>query len=153
MSRTSNQHTRKTPQNLHPLQPIYKKAHITLIMSSTRKVFIIGGTGAQGLPIIEALARDGAYSVRILTRDTSSRRAQSLLSTYPGRVELVPGTFTSESDVRAGMAGCWGAFVNIDGFAVGEALEIFYTMRCYELAIQTGVKMYVHGNIDFGCKR
>ncbi|KAK4210315.1 hypothetical protein QBC37DRAFT_448497 [Rhypophila decipiens] len=122
--------------------------------TNMKKIFIIGGTGAQGLPIVQALTQSGTYSVRILTRDPSSPRAQSLLSSAssPELVELFPGSFTSESDVRAGMANCWGAFVNIDGFATGEALEIFYTMRCYELAIEQGLEMYIHGNIDFGYK-
>lgn len=34
-----------------------------------KKVAVIGGTGAQGAAVIKALVQDGAYSVRVLTRD------------------------------------------------------------------------------------
>lgn len=63
-------------------------------------VFVIGGTGAQGIPVICGLAKDGAYRVRALTRDTESRRAKQLLAL--GNVELASGTFASESDLRSG---------------------------------------------------
>jgi hypothetical protein len=111
-------------------------------------IFVIGGTGAQGIPVIRGLVQDNAYTVRVLTRDPSSARAQQLAALSPN-VHLFRGTFTSESDLRTGLTGAWGAFVNIDGFATGEALETFFTIRCYELAIECGVKFYVHGNIDF----
>ena len=58
-------------------------------------IFIIGGTGAQGLAVIDALlapAADGSpspYAVRALTRDTEGRRAKDLAAKG---VELVKGT-------------------------------------------------------------
>ncbi|KAK3309746.1 uncharacterized protein B0T15DRAFT_545733 [Chaetomium strumarium] len=112
------------------------------------KIFVIGGTGAQGLPVIRGLVHDGKYTVRVLTRDTTSRRAQELAGLGPN-VELVQGTFTSEADLRAGFTGAWGAFINIDGFATGEAMETYWTIRAYELAIEHGVQFYVHGNLDY----
>ncbi|KAK4646929.1 uncharacterized protein QC761_100370 [Podospora bellae-mahoneyi] len=120
-------------------------------MSTKPTIFIIGGTGAQGIPVIIGLVQDGAYAVRVLTRDPNSRRAKHLLTLGPD-VSLIPGTFTSEADLRAGFQGCWGAFINIDGFATGEAMETFWTYRCYELAIECGIKFYVHGNLDYGYK-
>ena len=39
---------------------------------TTSKIFVIGGTGAQGMPIIRALVADKKYSVRFLTRDPMS---------------------------------------------------------------------------------
>ena len=47
---------------------------------TTSTIFVIGGTGAQGMPIVRALVADKKYSVRVLTRDSSSPRAQELLS-------------------------------------------------------------------------
>lgn len=111
-------------------------------------IFIIGGTGAQGIPVIRGLVSDEHYAVRILTRDPTSPRAQHLVTLGPD-VTLLRGSFTSESDIRAGLAGCYGAFINIDGFATGEAMETWWTIRCYELALEAGIKMYVHGNLDF----
>jgi NmrA-like family protein len=120
-------------------------------MADRKTVFIIGGTGAQGIPVVKALVQDDKYAVRILTRDPNSLRAEELKALGP-HVEIMEGTFTSEADLRTGFAGCWGAFVNIDGFATGEAMETWWTIRCYEIAIESGVKFYVHSNIDFGYK-
>ena len=43
-------------------------------------IFVIGGTGAQGMPVVRALVADKKYSVRVLTRDSTSPRAQALLA-------------------------------------------------------------------------
>jgi hypothetical protein len=116
-------------------------------------VFIVGGTGAQGMPIVKALVEDGAYKVRILTRDSSSHRAQSLKSLRPEHVEFVEGTFASETDLRAGFRGAELAFINIDGFNTGEKTEIFWAIRSYELALEEGIKFFVYGNLDFVYKK
>lgn len=110
-------------------------------------IFIIGGTGAQGSSVIEALVRDGKYRCRVLTRDTNSAQAKKL--TGLKNIELVTGSFASEHTLRAGFAGCTGAFVNIDGFNCGEKTETYWAVRAYELALESGVKTFVYGNIDF----
>jgi len=119
-------------------------------MSSPRRIFVIGATGAQGIPVCKGLAQDGGYALRILTRDPSSARAKALQAL--GDVEVMDGTFASEADLRRGFRGCWGAFVNIDGFNCGEKAEIFWGMRAYELAIAEGIKFFVWGNIDYAHK-
>ncbi|KAK9252132.1 hypothetical protein V1507DRAFT_444087 [Lipomyces tetrasporus] len=60
--------------------------------SSAFKIFVIGGTGAQGLPIVESLVKDKKYFCRILTRDNSpcALKLEAL-----GNAELVSGTFAS----------------------------------------------------------
>jgi nucleoside-diphosphate-sugar epimerase len=100
-------------------------------------VLIIGGTGAQGIPVVKALVHDGAYKVRLLTRDPSSPRARQLQALRPDLVDLVEGTFAS------------AAFVNIDGFNAGEKTEMFWAVRAYELAIEEGVQFFVYANLDF----
>jgi uncharacterized protein YbjT (DUF2867 family) len=66
-------------------------------MSTTtdkKVIFIIGATGAQGLPVIKALledAEDGTpspYVIRALTRDPEHRRAKEV---EERGVELVKG--------------------------------------------------------------
>ncbi|KAI9714796.1 MAG: hypothetical protein M1820_000085 [Bogoriella megaspora] len=114
-------------------------------------IFIIGGTGAQGIPVIRSLVADKAYRVRALTRDTNSERAKLLLAL--GNVELLDGTFTSKDTLRAGFAGAHGTFVNIDGFNTGEKAEIFWAIRIYELAYESGVKFFVYGNLDYVHKK
>lgn len=89
-------------------------------MASARvsKIFIIGGTGAQGIPVIRGLVKDKKYSCLVLTRDKTSKRAQDLLAL--GNVELMEGSFGDEVTLRKGFNSCDGAFVNIDGFNTGE---------------------------------
>lgn len=114
-------------------------------------VFVVGGTGAQGIPVIRGLVQDGAYRVRCLTRDRTSPRAQQIQAL--GNVELVEGTFASETDLRQGFRGAQYAFVNIDGFNAGEKTEMFWAMRSYELALEEGVGFFVYGNLDFVYKK
>ncbi|KAI1761823.1 NAD(P)-binding protein [Hypoxylon sp. FL1150] len=114
---------------------------------SRRLVAVVGATGAQGIPIVRSLVQSGSYAVRALTRDASSARFKELQSYGP--VELVVGTFASETDLRATFRGAWGAFVNIDGFNSGEKTEMFWTIRAYELAIEEGVEFFVLGNLDY----
>lgn len=93
------------------------------------KILVIGGTGAQGLPIVRGLyihplsfmflnstdchgcylelVKDRRYHVRVMTRDPNSRRAKDLAE-LPG-VELLKGTFASEDDLTSGFTGCDGA--------------------------------------------
>ena len=52
--------------------------------SSKKLILIIGGTGAQGLAVTDALLEPSAdgtpspYAVRVLTRNTEGRRAKEL---------------------------------------------------------------------------
>ncbi|MFL0292739.1 NmrA family NAD(P)-binding protein [Mycobacterium sp. SMC-18] len=117
----------------------------------TSKIFMIGATGAQGLPVARALVADGRYSVRFLTRDATSARAKSLLQL--GGISALEGTFTDEALLREGFRGCDGAFVNIDGFNTGEKTEMYWAMRAYEIAIEEGIRFFVYGNLDYGLKK
>ncbi|MEU6226321.1 NmrA family NAD(P)-binding protein [Streptomyces sp. NPDC047042] len=118
---------------------------------ATSTIFVIGGTGAQGMPIVRALVADKKYSVRVLTRNVNSPRAQALLAL--GNVELVEGSFADEDVLREGFRSCDGAFVNIDGFNTGEKTETYWAFRSYELAIEEGVKFFVYGNLDYALKK
>ncbi|OBT40382.1 hypothetical protein VE00_10075 [Pseudogymnoascus sp. WSF 3629] len=120
-------------------------------MSKVSKVFVVGATGAQGIPIVRELVKDKAYFVRALTRDAQSERAKDLVAL--GNVELVEGTFASEDNLRNGFRGCDRAFVNIDGFNCGEKTETIWAIRSYEIALEEGVKFFVYGNLDFVYKK
>ncbi|UPK95474.1 hypothetical protein LCI18_006409 [Fusarium solani-melongenae] len=124
-------------------------------MSSQNKnaptVFVVGATGAQGIPIVRDLVKDGAYKVRFLTRDADSPRSKALIAL--GNVEPLVGTFASEEDLRKGFRGAQYAFINIDGFNCGEKTETFWAIRSYELALEEGIKFFVYGNLDFSYKK
>lgn len=77
-------------------------------------VFVVGGTGAQGLPIVEALVKDDQYAVCLITRNLSSPRARQLAALSPN-ISFLEGSFASEQNLRAGYAGADYVFVNIEG--------------------------------------
>jgi hypothetical protein len=118
---------------------------------ATSKIFVIGGTGAQGLPIIGALVADKRYSVRALSRNPASRRAKALLAL--GNVSILEGTFADEATLREGFRGCDGAYINIDGFNTGEKTETYWAIRSYEIAVEEGIKFFVYGNLDYALKK
>jgi hypothetical protein len=118
---------------------------------ATSKIFVIGGTGAQGLPVIGALVADKKYSVRALSRDPASRRAKALLAL--GDVSIFEGTFADEGTLRESFRGCDGAYINIDGFNTGEKAETYWAIRAYEIAIEEGIKFFVYGNLDYALKK
>jgi hypothetical protein len=97
-----------------------------------------------------ALAESGRYSVRLLTRNTESARAKALAS-LPN-VTLFRGTQDDSDDLRRAFKGVYGAWVNLDGFTLGEKNELFYGFRAYELARAAGVQHYVWANIEYALK-
>ncbi|GIZ41848.1 hypothetical protein CKM354_000513700 [Cercospora kikuchii] len=118
--------------------------------SDLKLIFVVGGTGAQGLPIVNTLSASGRYAVRVLTRNKNSERAKQLAQ-LPN-VELFEGQQTSQKDLHAGFKGAWGAWVNTDGFTIGEKNELFYGCRAYEIARDEGVKHYIYAATDFALK-
>lgn len=74
-----------------------------------------------------------------MTRDTTGTRAKELAQ-LPG-VELQQGKIDDDEDLRKGFAGCWAAFVNVDGFVVGQKSETFWGIRSYQLAQEAGLKV------------
>ena len=128
-----------------------KPVETTMPSQSISKIFVIGGTGAQGLPVIGGLVADKKYSVRALSRDPASRRANALLAL--GNVSILEGTFADEAILREGFRECDAAYVNIDGFNTGEKTEIYWAIRSYEIAIEEGIKFFVYGNLDYALKK
>ena len=51
------------------------------------------------------------------------------------------------------MQGVYGAWVNTDGFTVGEAKEVWAGMRIFEIALQAGtVRHYVWSSLDYALR-
>ncbi|KAK4553155.1 hypothetical protein LTR86_009685 [Recurvomyces mirabilis] len=115
-----------------------------------KEVLVIGGTGAQGLPVKKALSQSGDYSARVLTRNLGSRRAQDL-SQLP-HVTLVQGSQDNQKDLHKAFKGVWGAWVNTDGFTLGEKNELFYGIRAYEIARHEGVQHYIYAGTNYAVK-
>jgi hypothetical protein len=118
---------------------------------SVSRIFVIGATGAQGIPVVRGLVGDGKYSVLALSRDANSARAKSLVNI--GDVSILEGSFADEANLRKGFRACDGAFINIDGFNTGEKTEMYWAIRAYEIAIEEGIKFFVYGNLDYTLKK
>ncbi|QDK39327.1 NmrA/HSCARG family protein [Bdellovibrio sp. NC01] len=116
-----------------------------------KKILVIGATGAQGSAVVRALAHDKKYEVVIFTRNPSSEHAQELLS-LPG-VSAFQGNTLNEKDIYAAFRQVDGVYCNLDGFAIGEINETYWGIRTFEIAIETGIKHYVWGSLDYLVKK
>ncbi|KAH9940009.1 NAD-P-binding protein [Epithele typhae] len=126
-------------------------------LSSKKLILVIGGTGAQGLAVVDALlkpAADGVpspYAVRVMTRDPANHRARDLVAKG---VEVVQGTTDDFTSVMRAMEGAYGAFVNTDSFTIGEEKEVYTGMRLFEAAKQLGtLRHYVWSGLDYSFKK
>lgn len=87
----------------------------------------------------------------MLTRNPNSDHARKLAA-LPN-VTLVQGSQDSQKDLHAAFTGVYGAWVNLDGFTIGEKSELFYGIRAYEIARHHGVKHYVFANTDYAFRK
>ncbi|KAH9215179.1 NmrA family protein [Leptodontidium sp. 2 PMI_412] len=115
-----------------------------------KEIVVIGGTGAQGLPVVKSLSASKHFAVRVLTRDVNSARAQQVAK-LPN-VTLIQGTQDNQKDLHRAFHGVYGAWVNTDGFTLGEKNELFYGCRAYEIARHEGVQHYVYASTDYALK-
>ena len=103
---------------------------------SSQSVLIIGGTGGQGMPIVEGsahiaslpasihmlilnieLAQNG-FKVRVLTRNQDSDNSKKLATLQ--NVSLYTGAPDDEGSLRKAFAGVDYAFVNLNSWALGS---------------------------------
>ncbi|KAJ6115461.1 hypothetical protein N7486_001239 [Penicillium sp. IBT 16267x] len=115
-----------------------------------KTILVIGGTGAQGVPVVKALATDSKYDIRVLTRNASSRDAQQLES-LPG-VLMLEGNAYDENTLRQALKNTNCVFANTNGFAIGEKSEIYWGIRLYELAREYKVEHFVYAGLEYGSK-
>lgn len=89
---------------------------------------------------------ENGYSVRVLTRSETSNAAQKLAS-LPN-VELHLGSAYDEDVLRAAFKDVDLAYVNINSFAIGPRNEVWWGIRIFEIAVQSGVKHYIWSSLD-----
>lgn len=66
---------------------------------------------------------------------------------------IYAGSFEDFPTVLEALRGVYGAWVNTDGFTVGEMREIYAGIRIFELAKQVGtIRHYVWSNLDYSSK-
>ncbi|OAQ60130.1 NmrA family protein [Pochonia chlamydosporia 170] len=115
-----------------------------------KTVLVIGGTGAQGAPVVKALASEAKYAVRVITRNASSKDAIEL-STIPG-VAIFEGNTYNEPTLREALKDVDYVFANTNGFAIGEMAEIYWGIRIYELCRESEVKHFVYAALEYASK-
>jgi uncharacterized protein YbjT (DUF2867 family) len=71
-------------------------------------IAVIGGTGAQGGGVVDALLASGQYAVRVPSRNPSGASAEALKKRG---VEVVKGDLLDPSTLRAAFDGAHGAFL------------------------------------------
>jgi hypothetical protein len=98
-----------------------------------------------------ALAKDGKYHVRVQTRNPQHRAAQELAQ-LPN-VSFHVGHIESDDLLREAMQGMDGVFFLANGFAIGEKAEIFWSMRAFEIARETGIKYFQFSALDYATKK
>ncbi|KIK68284.1 hypothetical protein GYMLUDRAFT_711004 [Collybiopsis luxurians FD-317 M1] len=124
-------------------------------MSEKKLILVIGATGLQGMPVVNTLlaSRDGKpspYSVRALTRDPTSEKAQALASMG---VEVIKGHFEDLAAVAAALEGCYGVFVNTDTNTVGAKDEIYSVIKMFEQAHRVPqLRHFVWSGLDYSSK-
>lgn len=77
-----------------------------------KRILVIGGTGAQGFAVSQALLKAG-YSIRVLSRNPDSPSVKAKFAPYLD-VELFKGSFMDFDAVEAALQGCYGVYVNTD---------------------------------------
>ncbi|GLI81724.1 hypothetical protein PoHVEF18_010113 [Penicillium ochrochloron] len=103
-------------------------------MADIKLILVIGGTGAQGISVVKA-----------------SEQATKLAA-LPN-VTLLQVSQDNQKDLHTAFAGVYGAWVNLDGFTIGEKSELFYGVRAYEIARHHGVKHYTFANTDYALRK
>ncbi|KAL7934615.1 hypothetical protein V8C35DRAFT_327006 [Trichoderma chlorosporum] len=111
------------------------------------RVVVLGGTGAQGRSIVQALARAKRYRVSILTRDKDSAKVAALTSSIPD-IRFIEGSYTTEEGLRAAFANQDVVYFCMDSFSVGEPFEYFWTFRAYEIAVQSKLKWFIYAGSE-----
>jgi uncharacterized protein YbjT (DUF2867 family) len=91
-------------------------------------IVVLGATGGQGSGVVAALLKDMSgkpWSVRAVTRDPGSSRAQKLLDdhqTLDGRLSVVYGDSYNPENLRKNFSGAYGVFALISEIVPGKVL-------------------------------
>jgi hypothetical protein len=67
-------------------------------------------------------------------------------------VTIFEGDAYDEATLRKAFIGIDYAFVNTNGFAIGEKAEIYWGIRLYELAREFGVKHFIYAGLEYASK-
>jgi uncharacterized protein YbjT (DUF2867 family) len=82
---------------------------------TSKRILVIGGTGAQGFEVVKALVEaEEPFTVRVLSRNPDSEAVRQTFKAYP-QVDFFKGSFMDFATVEKALEDCYGAYVNTDG--------------------------------------
>jgi hypothetical protein len=82
-------------------------------MPERKTIAVVGATGNQGSSVVKTFANLPDWTVRALTRDPSSSKAQALASSSPN-ITLVKGDLSDPSSLATAFDGVHAIFLNTD---------------------------------------
>lgn len=110
---------------------------------------LIGGTGAQGVPVVKYLSSLNEYNLKVITRNTKSEQAKALEKLPNVTLVQSESWGYDETSFDLAVKGADFVFVNTDGFAIGEIGEVYRGIRFFELAKRAGVKHFIYSSLDY----
>lgn len=118
----------------------------------SKTIVIVGGTGAMGRAVTNALLedRDQDWAVRILSRDPDSARAKAMKAGN-SRLEFVRGDLDDPQSIVKAMEGAYGAFSNTNFWSAGEksvTRERRHGLAVMQAAEDAGLKHFIHSSLD-----
>jgi uncharacterized protein YbjT (DUF2867 family) len=113
-----------------------------------RVIVVTGATGLQGSAVTRHLLADG-WSVRALTRNPASKRAQALAARG---AELARGDMDDVASLRPVLAGAYGVYSVQNPFISGPEREVRQGAHVADVAKEMGVQHFVYGSAGVGRK-
>jgi hypothetical protein len=91
------------------------------------------------------LAATNLYNLTVPTRDPSSPSALAILSSGGKTpIKLLQASYTTQDGLREALKGQDAVFFNMNSFTLSEPLELYWTIRAYEISIQSGVQHFIY---------
>ncbi|KAB5593176.1 hypothetical protein CTheo_3406 [Ceratobasidium theobromae] len=120
------------------------------LLTAKPLVVVCGATGAQGSSVVEHLLRDGAYRVRALTRNVTSKKSQAL---ERQGVEVISCDLGCEEQVTAALHGAYAVFGLTNFWEHGEEAEIKQGKNLANAAKVSRVKHFIWSSLPHtnGC--
>ncbi|MBS1603518.1 MAG: NmrA/HSCARG family protein [Bacteroidetes bacterium] len=106
-------------------------------------ILVTGATGAQGGSVARALLNTKRYTVRCLTRDTGSEKAQQLKKEG---AELVEGDLNDKDSLLDAMKGCYGVF-GLTNFWEHYEQEFHQGRNLIDAVRDSGISHFVYSGL------
>jgi uncharacterized protein YbjT (DUF2867 family) len=109
-------------------------------MSGKKVITVLGATGAQGGSVVNHLLKSNKWTVRGITRNPDSEKAQELKKQG---VEVVKADLNSKEELVAAFKGAYGAFAVTNYWESGDK-EFSQGKAIGEAAKESGIQHLVY---------